>query len=123
MLERIRSIVNGSLLRVVLVSAALFLPRLAMAQPQPQNPTDAEPSCVFYDSCTWDTGPTGTGTGTYAYCVARASRGQKCRDVVTVYIPNSACANGCNMCASVRFSAACECEDSSLKTTGSCTYW
>lgn len=105
------------------VVAFVLLAPSAKAQTgrEPLNPTDAEPSCVFYDTCTWDTQP--GGTTAYSYCLARSSQGQKCQDVVEVVIPNSICATGCNMCASVNHSASCECNSASLKLTGNCTYW
>lgn len=89
-----------------------------------QNPVDGEPSCVFYDTCTpISSGPDSTGTK-YSYCVARASLGQKCQSVVTIYAPpGNLCATGCNMCGSVTQSASCHCDQEKLETTGSCTYW
>ena len=63
-------------------------------------------------------------SGGYAYCVARSSYGQKCRDVVTVFTkPGTLCANGCDMCASVMYSGACSCDSDTLLLTGKCTYW
>ncbi|HEX2138783.1 MAG TPA: hypothetical protein VHG33_03615, partial [Woeseiaceae bacterium] len=89
----------------------------------PLSPVDAEPSCVFFDSCLpISTGPSSSGSQ-YSYCLARSAEGQKCQSVVTVYIKDSLCATGCNMCGSVTQSAACYCDQAKLETKGSCTYW
>ena len=63
------------------------------------------------------------GGGNYSYCAARQSQGEQCQDVVTVTIPDSICGTGCEMCASVKFSASCSCDPNTKKTTGTCTYW
>lgn len=96
---------------------------------QVEQPGDRPEPCFWYDtgSCFQDDDDTGSGgdpSGTgYSYCVAKKSAGEECQSVVTVYIPNSACANGCKMCAGVTHSASCQCDAETLKVSGSCTYW
>lgn len=72
---------------------------------QPPPPPDSEPA------------------GNYSYCVARSSQQQMCQAVVTFIRPGTVCATGCDECASVKFSAACDCDNATKKTTGKCTYW
>lgn len=115
---------SSSLTIAAVMSLVLLAPRAhAQEDRSPLQPADAQPSCVFYDSCTWDTGGTGGGGGNYSYCLARGSLDQRCQDVVTIYNENTVCATGCQMCASVKYSAGCQCDDEQKKTKGSCTYW
>lgn len=81
-----------------------------------ENCGDIDPTAPCYVN--------GGSGGPYSYCLAKRSLGQKCRDVVTVYTnPGTMCANGCNTCASVNYSASCQCDNSTMKLSGSCTYW
>ena len=86
-----------------------------------------DPCGAFRDSnCITVQDPMGgaPGGGNYSYCVALSSSGQMCQDVVTWYSdPGTACADGCNICASVKYSASCQCDASKLQTSGTCTYW
>ncbi len=118
----IRPLICRFVLFVTPILLLALLTPAAIGQDPPHgellNPTDNQPSCVFYDSCTWDTG------GNYTYCVARSSQGQLCQDIVTFYSePGTLCANGCNSCAGVKYSASCNCDAETHKTTGKCTYW
>ena len=84
---------------------------------------DAESSGSECDALVGEDNGDGGG-GKYAYCIARKSQGQQCQDVVTIYTdPDTLCATGCRVCASVNFSASCSCDGRTLTLTGSCTYW
>jgi hypothetical protein len=75
------------------------------------------PSCMDQD------GDAENSAG-YSLCVARRSQGQQCKDVVTFYTAaGTLCANGCNSCASVNFSASCQCDSETLRVSGTCSYW
>ena len=89
----------------------------------PSSGCDAEYSGSQCESLVGDEGPM-DGGGKYAYCIAKRSQGQQCRDVVTLYTgPGTLCATGCRVCASVQFSASCNCDDNTLELTGTCSYW
>lgn len=97
----------------------------AQAQyPGPDNQTEEPDSYTHCGAVDPNYGCFGAGGGSYTVCYASSSRGEKCQDVVTIRTaPGTICANGCNTCASVRYSASCQCDDKDLKTSGSCTYW
>src|SRR5256885_291335 len=82
----------------------------------PAAAQNSDPCGVFRDAncvpiAEGSDGTSSGGGGNYSYCVARSSQGQKCQDVVTFTIPDSVCATGCEMCASVKFSASCSCDN------------
>jgi hypothetical protein len=89
-----------------------------------QNP---DPCVTMPDLCdAYNNGGTGGGSsgGGYSYCVAVGSKGEKCWDTVTIYSSEGTlCAAGCETCAAVRYSAHCSCNATTLKLSGTCTYW
>lgn len=116
-------------LMALLVLLVLLCAALSVAAQTVEQPGDRTEPCFWYDtgSCFEDDDDSGSGgdpsvTG-YSYCVAKKSAGEECQSVVTVYIPNSACATGCRLCAGVTHSASCQCDSETLKVSGRCTYW
>jgi hypothetical protein len=111
--------------RLLLVAFSMTLfAVVAQAQP-PVDSQDDSPST--YTNCGEidpNTPCYGTGGGTYTYCLARKANGQQCQDVVTFRTaPGTMCQTGCNLCASVNYSASCQCKDDTLVKSGTCTYW
>lgn len=110
---------------LIMLFATLCLAGLVHAKETQWDPSwgcDAEYSGAECDALVEGDGGN-QGGGSYAFCVARKSKGQMCQDVVTITIPDSICATGCRMCASVEYSGSCSCKSDTLKLEGSCTYW
>jgi hypothetical protein len=101
-----------------------FIATIAQALPPEDTQIEEPDSYTHCGAVDPDTACFGAGGGTYTVCYASSSNGQKCQDVVTfTTAPGTVCAQGCNLCASVKHSASCQCDDKDLKTSGSCTYW
>jgi len=69
------------------------------------------------DECFWS--PMGFVGGNYYSCHANYAWGQRCYDVVTAYDKDG---NSRNVCAAVKYSAACGCDTGTLKTKGHCNF-
>lgn len=59
--------------------------------------------------------PCYVSTGVYIQCTAKGSEGQRCQKAVQD--------NGVWVCASVAYSAACQCNEATKQSTGSCQYY
>jgi hypothetical protein len=76
----------------------------------------------FCEDSTDTTPMDSSGGDSYAYCIALSSKGQKCWNVVEVYVEDTMC-QPCVLCAKTQRSGGCKCDDDKKIATGTCSYW
>jgi hypothetical protein len=96
------------------IALALAAPAHAQAENQTVNPDPCQ-GTMDMDTCMWsDSGP--MVGGNYTTCTAVGSKGQGCQSIVSdIFIGKSSC-------ATVYYSASCDCNKDTFATTGQCTY-
>jgi hypothetical protein len=106
-----------------IVAVVLLTPRAYGQDHGVLQPSDTEPSCVFYDSCTWDSGGTSFARG-----MTSCSTYDRCLECGTDAFTNK------KSCFYVWRSASCECTTSEsfdpginqnvihCSATGTCTH-
>ena len=104
---------------MLLGSVLLFVASMASAQIDEQYYNDPCAGTMDPDTCFWSPMvPSAGGGGGYAACTAVGSAGQRCQAAVQdLYPPNG------KFCASVERSAYCECNKTTFKVDGICTYY
>ena len=100
-------------------SLAIAAPALAQyggggADNQVENPDPCQ-GTMNIDTCMWSDSNTTAG-GSYTTCTASGSAGQGCQSVVRDVLIDK------TSCATVYYSASCNCDPKTYSTTGKCTY-
>jgi len=93
---------------------AIAAPAFAQAENQSTNPDPCQ-GTMNIDTCMWSDSDPASG-GNYLSCTAIGSQGQGCQSVVKdQYF-------GTVSCATVYYSAKCNCDPKTLTASGTCTY-
>ena len=102
------------LVSFALVALAVATPAHAQADQQAEN-SDPCQGTMNIDTCMWSDSSPASG-GNYLSCTALGSQGQGCQAVVKDQATNVV------SCATVYYSAKCNCDPKTLSATGNCTY-
>jgi len=99
---------------VFFVLAVVAAPRAHAEENQYVNPDPCQ-GTMDIDTCMWSDSDPASG-GNYLTCYALGTQGQGCQSVVKDQT------FGTVSCATVYYSAKCNCDPKTLQATGSCTY-